>query len=362
MKGIKSEMSKKTGRHYQKPRAVDLFSGCGGMTLGLRQAGYTVIGAVEIDSLAVRTYEANHKGVEVRHEDIRNVNASEFKAELGLKTNDLDLLVACPPCQGYSSVRTRNGSLEVSDPRNDLIFEVTRFVRELRPKAVMLENVPALATDHRMEQFCSQLYEMGYQPTIMIVDAAKFGVPQRRRRMVLIAINGVSATFPEPSDETLTVRHAIGSLPTPKNSRDRLHRLKESHNHKVTEIIANIPHDGGSRSALREELQLECHKNSTGFKDVYGRMAWDKPAPTITGGCFNPSKGRFLHPDQNRAISMREAALLQGFPRRYRFCLDRGKIAAAEMIGNALPPELVRRHAAKILSSLTLLSNKSNPI
>lgn len=336
----------------RQPLVIDLFSGCGGMTLGLKQAGYKVVGAIEIDPLAVKTYQANHKDVHVWQKDIRKVTAATVKRDLGLERNELDLLAACPPCQGFSSVRTLNGSIQVEDARNDLISEVTRFVRVLRPKAVMLENVPALASNFRMEEFCANLSSMGYQPSIRIVDASGFGVPQHRERMVLIAIKSTQAVFPEPSDEILTVRHAIGSLPTPRRSRDQLHRLKETHSQRVTEIIENIPHDGGSRSALREELQLDCHKRSTGFKDVYGRMAWDKPAPTITGGCFNPSKGRFLHPDQDRAISMREAALLQGFPRRYKICLDRGKTSAAEMIGNALPPELVRRHAEIILSSL----------
>jgi DNA (cytosine-5)-methyltransferase 1 len=116
--------------------------------------------------------------------------------------------------------------------------------------------------------------------------------------------------------------------------------------------IKRIPKDGGSRTDLGKEHQLKCHQNNDGFKDVYGRMAWDKPSPTITGGCFNPSKGRFLHPEEDRAISMREAALLQSFPSDYTFSLSRGKIAVAQMIGNALPPEFIRRHAQALLKSL----------
>jgi DNA (cytosine-5)-methyltransferase 1 len=121
----------------------------------------------------------------------------------------------------------------------------------------------------------------------------------------------------------------------------------------IEKLIKAIPKDGGSRTDLGEEWQLECHKKSDGFKDVYGRMAWDSLSPTITGGCVNPSKGRFLHPTENRAITLREAALLQTFPKNYRFPLSRGKFPAALLIGNALPPEFIRRHAEALLEVAT---------
>ena len=135
-------------------------------------------------------------------------------------------------------------------------------------------------------------------------------------------------------------------LPAPGASGDEIHDLEEKRSAAIRDRIRLIPKDGGSRSALED--QLDCHTKVEGFYDVYGRMHWDRISPTITSGCINPSKGRFLHPEQDRAITLREAALLQGFPPRYRFKLDNGKYRAAELIGNALPPDLVRHHATEI--------------
>jgi DNA (cytosine-5)-methyltransferase 1 len=147
-------------------------------------------------------------------------------------------------------------------------------------------------------------------------------------------------------------REAISNLSVPGQSGDAIHDLPEKRNKRVRTLIRAIPHDGGSRTDLSKRRQLACHKKCDGFKDVYGRMAWDEVAPTITSGCFNPSKGRFLHPVEDRAITMREAALLQGFPRKYKFDPDVGKIAVALMIGNALPPPFISAHAHEIVKVL----------
>ena len=145
------------------------------------------------------------------------------------------------------------------------------------------------------------------------------------------------------------MRDFIANLAPPRRSRDELHNYRTRPSKKVRDLIKKIPRDGGSRIALGKEHQLQCHRRLDGFWDVYGRMAWDQPAPTITGGCINPSKGRFLHPSANRAITLREAALLQTFPKSYRFSLERGRYPAALLIGNALPPEFIRRHAKALL-------------
>lgn len=145
-----------------RPLAFDLFSGCGGLTLGLKQAGLKVIGAVEIDPLAVETYEANHEDVVVWDTDIRKLSVPDVKERLGMNEGELDLLAGCPPCQGFSSMRTLNGSKKVADLRNDLVFEFLRFVEELRPKAVMMENVPGLMQDERLAVFRKRLRSLGY--------------------------------------------------------------------------------------------------------------------------------------------------------------------------------------------------------
>jgi DNA (cytosine-5)-methyltransferase 1 len=335
-----------------KPRAIDLFSGCGGLTLGLKQAGFRVIGAIENSELAVKTYKANHKRVRVWPKSIRKVSVAEVRRKLDLKPGELDLLAGCPPCQGFSTITTLNGNRKRStDDRNDLIFEFMRFVRGLRPKAIMLENVPRLATNWRLKQILAELRRLGYECNPDILDAADYGVPQRRRRFILLAGHRMDIPFAREARSRPVVRDAITKL-SKRARRHPLHNYKERRSNKVMKRIRRIPPNGGSRCDLGTRSQLACHKEFDGFKDIYGRMWWNQVAPTITTGCFNPSKGRFLHPTNHRAITLREAALLQTFPMSYVFPLDNGRIATAELIGNALPPEFVRRHARQIIRTL----------
>lgn len=335
-------------RPSKRPVAIDLFCGCGGLTLGLKQAGFKVIGGVDIDALSVETYKANHKGVLVWEADIRALNVREVKRQMGLRKMELDLLAGCPPCQGFSSIRTLKGTRVIEDYRNDLVFEFLRFVKELKPKALMMENVPGLAADDRIAVFCRELRRLGYACQYRILDAADYGVPQRRRRMILLASLFGPINFAPPDIHRRTVRDAIARLAPAGRSGDPLHDLPEKRLRRIEDLIKRIPRNGGSRTNLGKEHQLPCHRKCDGFKDVYGRMAWGDVAPTITSGCVNPSKGRFLHPTRARAITLREAALLQTFPQDYFFSLRRGKFPAAALIGNALPPEFIRRHACEI--------------
>jgi DNA (cytosine-5)-methyltransferase 1 len=335
----------------QRLSAIDLFSGCGGLSLGLEKAGFRVVGAVELDPLAVETYKVNHPRVRVWQADIGALDPAAVMNELCLKSGDLDLLAGCPPCQGFSAMTTLNGSIRSKDPRNDLVFQFLRYVQALLPKAIMMENVPGMAKDQRIHQITSSLEKLGYFCTTAVLDAADYGVPQRRRRFILLAGRGRSVPFGEKSTRKYTVRKAFAQLAfIAKN--DQLHKVREKRTAKVRQLIGLIPKDGGSRLDLGEGQQLRCHKHCDGFKDVYGRMAWDKVAPTITGGCCNPSKGRFLHPSKNRTITLREAALLQSFPPTYFISLANGKFPAAQMIGNALPPEFIRRHAKAVATHL----------
>ncbi|MEI9978265.1 MAG: DNA cytosine methyltransferase [Edaphobacter sp.] len=342
------------------PRAIDLFAGCGGLTEGLKQAGFEVLGAVEIDPVAARTYVLNHSSVHVWNIDIRTITGADVLKEFNLRKGELELLAGCPPCQGFSTMRTLNGKLSVDDPQNSLLLEFLRLVEELQPRAIMMENVPGLAQDQHFKDFCSRLAALGYKGEAKILNAADFRVPQRRRRLIYLASLASAVPFARPSARPRTVRDAFAKLKAPGVSGDAIHDLPEKRSKKVRQLIRSIPKDGGSRSDLPLKKQLKCHKSCNGFKDVYGRMSWDRVAPTITGGCFNPSKGRFLHPDQNRAITVREAALLQGFPRRYKFDATDGKSAIALMIGNALPPPFICAHARRILSTLKK-SKKPSP-
>lgn len=345
-------------RHW--PLAIDLFAGCGGLTLGLRQAHFKVVGAIEIDSLAAETYQLNHPTVtHVWNKDIREVSGADVLFALGLKRGQLDLLAGCPPCQGFSSMTTLNGSRKVDDPRNDLVHEYSRLVGEILPRALFLENVPGLATNPVMDRLMNDLELLGFnvRNSWKVLDSAHFGVPQHRRRLVMMAVRDGAVNFAPPGTELVTVRQAIGKLDKAGKSGDPLHDLTENRTVRIQKLIRAIPKDGGSRSSLGRDNQLECHQRSDGFKDVYGRMSWDKPAPTITSGCQSPSKGRFIHPSENRAISLREAAILQGFPENYQFSMKNGKLAAARMIGNAVPPAFVSVQASQLRSALS----KSKP-
>jgi DNA (cytosine-5)-methyltransferase 1 len=198
----------------------------------------------------------------------------------------------------------------------------------------------------------ADLRRLGYEdPTYGVLNAADYGVPQRRRRFILLAGHGRRIPFARKARSMPVVRDAFNKLGK-RAKRDPLHNYKERRSEDVKDRIRGIPQNGGSRIALGERHQLACHQDFDGFKDIYGRMKFTEVSPTITTGCFNPSKGRFLHPRNLRAITLREAALLQSFPKSYFFSLERGRILAAEMIGNALPPEFIRRHALVILEAL----------
>lgn len=344
---------------FSRPPAIDLFAGCGGTSLGLQAAGFDIRAAVELDKAAAESYQLNI-GLRPIVDDIKHVSGKQLLRSARLRSGECFLLAACPPCQGFSSQRRRGEGDR--DPRNMLMLEVVRIVRSVCPAYILFENVPGLAEGRGKvlysEMLC-QLGRLGYHYSDQVVDAADFGVPQRRTRLIalfshcsmpIVGIGAATHVDPKRSaqdrgskDPWHTVIESIGQMPAISAGRtegsDSMHAAP-SHTPKTIERIRAIPLDGGSRTALPSDLTLKCHRNHAGHYDVYGRMWWRRPAPTITGGCNKPSKGRFIHPDQDRAITLREAALLQSFPESARFQGTRDKIA--EQIGNAVPPELVR--------------------
>ena len=332
--------------------AIDLFSGCGGLTEGLKQAGFNVISAVEIEPLAAETYSQNHPEVNLINADIRTIAAEDLMPRNGRNLATLDLLAGCPPCQGFSRMKLNNKNSHLRDPRNRLIDEVLRLAVQLHPKVIMLENVPNLKKYSRYLTFKRELKKLGYFVTDQVTDVADFGIPQRRKRLVFLASRLGSIDHPTGPHTKSTVRDAINSIPADLSASDPLHNTLQKRSDRIMRLIHEIPKDGGSRTALSEEFRLNCHKKNDGYYDVYGRMKWDDVSPTITGGCINPSKGRFLHPEENRAITLREAALLQSFPVSYKFSLRKGKYAAAEMIGNAFPPKFSRIQANTIINHI----------
>lgn len=342
------------GEHSMSYTAIDLFSGCGGLSLGLKDAGYRVLAAIEINQKACDTYRANHQDVELLAGDIRKMSAAKLMRCTGLRKGELDLLAGCPPCQGFSTLRARNGQVAAADPRNELIDEFARLALALRPKMIMMENVPALAKYVKFIDFVERLSAAGYQVISKVLDVSAFGVPQRRKRLILSASRLGMPRLATETSTRATVREAIGALPLAGESGDGLHDIQtKNRSARVQAMIEAIPKDGGSRNSLPDAMKLDCHRKTSGFNDVYGRMKWEDVSPTITSGCSNPSKGRFIHPQEDRPITLREAAILQGFPADYRFVISHGKEAIALMIGNALPPKFIAAHGRAMAQGLS---------
>lgn len=351
----------------KKLTAIDLYCGAGGLTLGLKRAGFDVVAGVEIDPEIVKTYEANHPKTKVIKRDIREVTGKEILELVGLE--EVDLIAGCPPCQGFSSLTRK---YKRKDPRNDLILEMARIVEEIKPKMVMMENVSGIASRGKqmLEELVKRLESMGYIVNMGVLQMADFGVPQSRNRFVLLAGNGFRIEFPKkthskkPDDGKnlkpwLTLADIIKNLKKPiKFSQAIKDSSPQDFNWHVIADLREISikrlkalKAGGNRASLPKELRPKCHKNSDkGFINVYGRLSWKQVAPTITTGCTKPAMGRFGHPDELRTISVREAAIIQTFPKYYKFETRLMK-TACNLIGNALPPKFAEKAAKACLNA-----------
>lgn len=343
-------------------KAVDLFCGSGAVTEGLKSDGFQVVAAVDFDPIACGTYRLNHPEVQLIESDIRTVDAMALARGLEISTG-VDLLVVCAPCQPFSN---QNRKREEVDPRVDLILEAVRFVEAFLPKVVFIENVPGIVRSGPVAELSAALSAHGYYLSAPLkLDAADFGVPQRRERCIMIAARNsdVAAKFGSDiaSQPRRTVRDAIGELQSLASGEsaenDPLHNARR-HQPIVLTRLAHIPEDGGSRHSLPLELELACHKGKKNdFPDVYGRMKWDDVAPTLTTGCTDVTKGRFAHPKDHRAITLREAALLQSFPKTYRFYGNSGQIA--RQIGNAVPVGMIRSLAPYLRAAINGAASKA---
>lgn len=332
----------------RKYLAADIYSGIGGLTEGMKKAGFKVKCAVEIDIDAVKTFKLNHRGTKVINKDIRLVKVSEIKKSLG--DESLHLLAGCAPCQGFSSLRRLNKKNTVRDSRNELILEFLRMVKGLKPLTIMMENVPGIVNYFLFKDLLQGLSKLGYHYDYKIVNVKDYGVPQRRRRMVLVGSRLGEIKVAEKTNEKVTVKDALYNLHLPN---DKLHNVVEKRTQWITDMICLIPKDGGSRKDLPKKYELECHQNENiGFNDIYGRLRWDDYSTTITGGCLSPSKGRFLHPEENRAITPREATILQSFRVDYKFAPNINKAKLASFIGNALPPKFSYIQSNNIIKHL----------
>lgn len=334
--------------------AVDLFAGAGGTSQGLKDAGLRVLAAIENDEDAVATYRANHEEVALYHRDIQRVQAPALARRLGRRR--IGLLTACPPCQGFSTL----GLGDTADKRNDLVMTVARFAQHLRPWAIVLENVPGLATDRRLRALLARLGDR-YEVRQYLVDAADFGVPQHRKRVIVLAVDlALGVQLPErPSDQLpddfdtslRTAWSALAAAASLTEEQDAVHRARRSSD--IVRRRIEAARIGGGRTDLPTDLQLACHGRLDGIHatSIYGRIHPNEPSPTMTTRCTTPSCGRFIHPYENRGITLREAALLQSFPLSYKF---KGSHQSIErQIGNAVPVRL-SHGLAEVIKVLTV--------
>lgn len=325
-----------------------------GFRFALQKLGmpHEVVG-VDIDRQACITFQRNHVGQAI----IADARFSPIRMETGF----FDVVIGCPPCQGFTRMR---GKPKPDDHRNALVLTFLEWIKKLRPRYVMFENVPWIWGSNYCKKLEKGLRSLGYMIVSGVLNAADFGVPQRRKRYVMVASIRHRPKLPKPTharpaiakklgrEPWATVRQAIEKLPSlTHGASDPIvpnHRAMK-HSKLVLERIRFIPKDGGSRFSLPARLQLTCHKKNNGYNDVYGRMRWDAIAPTLTCGCTNPTKGRFLHPEQNRGITPREAARLQTFPDWFIFFGSFTSIT--KQVGNAMPVEFAKCIAYAIFST-----------
>lgn len=379
-------------------KAIDLFSGCGGVSCGLSQAGFTIKAAVEIEKDAATTY-LNYPplaNVAVLQKDICKVSGKELLRAAKIHRNEIYLLAGCPPCQNFS-MQNPNNKKKSETERKKLLFEFLRIIEEVYPPFILMENVPGITTKFNaniLNEFIERLENVKgdiskkYFVLKDVLNSADFGVPQSRKRFVLHAVRmdiyerlqtlGQTFQLPQPTHKKdgenglkpwITVKEAIGDLPK-LSAGQTYDGKKEVYNHKCANLsdenlarMKYIRSHGGSRNSLPESMVLDCHKKKneygqvfSGHQDVYGIMDPNKPSPTMTGGCLCYSKGRYGHYSQNRAISIREAARLQTFPDDFIFSDSLTK--SALQIGNAVPVKLVEASGTEILKSIKKIKRK----
>lgn len=340
----------------KKVSCVDLFCGAGGLTHGLVLEGLPVVAGIDMDPACKFPYESNNNAKFIER-DISKVTTTELDALFG--DADIKILAGCAPCQPFSTYTQRYES-DGKDGKWGLLYEFARLAEGTRPDVITMENVPTVAKHQVFHDFVEALKCIGYNVWFSIVDCTHFGVPQTRKRMVLLAsLHGEIKMSSPTCTKPKTVREAIGHLRALNAGEaapgDKLHVTSTLSDKNLERIKASKP--GGTWRDWPEHLVADCHRTESGrtYASVYGRMEWDKPAPTMTTQCYGFGNGRFGHPEQNRAISLREAAILQSFPRNYAFIPHDGPVSLrilGRLIGNAVPVALGRAIARSINSHL----------
>ncbi|MFP3592971.1 DNA cytosine methyltransferase [Chryseobacterium sp. SIMBA_038] len=350
---------------------VDLFCGVGGLTHGFVKENFKVEAGIDFDNSCKYAFEKNNNA-KFYHEDITDVTSEQLNAKFDQTKRKI--LVGCAPCQPFSIYNSRSSNknkIKTQDEKWKLLYSFARLIEETLPDIVSMENVPLLVTFDKgkvFNDFVEKLKENNYHVSWSVVNAQDFGVAQRRKRLLLLAsrlgdIKLIDKTV--QNNKYTTVKDAIGHLPIIEDGishpNDMLHRARKLNDLNKKRIQATK--EGGSWKDWDESLWLECHKKESGksFRSVYGRMKWDDVAPTMTTYCTGLGNGRFGHPQQDRAISLREAAIFQSFPENYDF-IDPSKPmsspAIARQIGNAVPVELGVAIAKSIKQHLQEINNR----
>ncbi len=342
---------------------VDLFCGVGGLTHGFLLEKFKVVAGIDIDKDCEYAYTYNNK-TKFLQSDISQMDSEVIKNLF--PTQNIKILVGCAPCQPFSSMtlykRKKN---QKEDNKWFLLNHFAKFIEEIQPEIVSMENVPQIKNQEVYNNFLNILNKNNYYIFAKVIQCADYGIPQKRRRLVLLASKLGNITLMEAThkENYVTVKQAISDLPEIKDGEicdtDKLHRSS-----KLSELnkkrISATP-EGGGWHDWPEELILNCHKKSSGksYKDVYGRISWNSPSPTITTKFRGYGSGRFGHPEQNRALSLREGALLQTFPKEYQFIPSNIPFSinvVAKLIGNAVPVTLGKVIAKSIFNHINEFS------
>lgn len=354
-----------TAKSYENNpiQLIDFFSGAGGTSLGFAAfnsviPAFKMLGGCDINKISAATYSHNY-GTPLFNEDITKLAYEDGKLDeclnrIGYDRSKPTILIGCAPCQGFSSHRKKHWD-EEDDVRNSLIMAFARIVKAVDPEVIIMENVPEFLSERYWKYFSAakkSYEEQGYIVKEAIYNAASFGVPQDRFRTIVI---GMKKEFILPEGylapyEYRTVRDAIASLPAvPAGIADPSDPMHKSASHKQStiDVIRQVPHDGGNRPS---GVGPACLEKIKGFSDVYGRLAWDKPAITITHYARNPASGRYTHPEQDRGLTAREAALLQSFPKGFEFTGKADDVY--RQIGEAVPPMLAVAIAVNVFIEL----------
>jgi DNA (cytosine-5)-methyltransferase 1 len=346
---------RQTKRAPAKGEVVDLFCGVGSLSHGLRAVGFDIVAGYDIDARCKHAFEANNDAA-FHARDVAKLTAKEIKSHFSGSVPSI--LAGCAPCQPFSTYKQRYDE----DPQWSLVTKFAKLAVEVNPDFVTMENVPALLRyrDGKVfKEFCKLLTDAGYKLNWSIAKCEDFGIPQSRKRLVVIASrHGVPKQLNPTHTAALSVREAIEKLPALRagesDPRDSLHVAATLSDLNLRRIRASKP--GGTWRDWPKRLRAPCHQKASGksYPGVYARMAWDRPSPTMTTQCFGYGNGRFGHPEQDRAISLREAAILQSFPPNYRFLPDNEKPSFKEVgrwIGNAVPVNLASAIGQVIIDS-----------